>query len=75
MIRFTTFFRLLPVLVLAGWLCGLSPLALAADDKGKLYTAYNLWYEKPTRISSVNYHIGGMIPVGSKVSSAEVTRK
>jgi hypothetical protein len=41
----------------------------------KVYTAYNLWYEKPERLYCVNYHRGTMIPAGTEVASVKVARK
>ena len=33
-----------------------------------LYTAYNLWYENPDKISCVNYQRGARIPAGTRVN-------
>ena len=33
----------------------------------KLYTTYNIWYEIPWNISSINYQRGKIIPFGSEV--------
>ncbi|MFQ5589536.1 MAG: hypothetical protein ACE5HE_00090 [Phycisphaerae bacterium] len=38
----------------------------------KIYTAYNLWYEKPENISCVNYRRGVMIPAGTELASIEL---
>ena len=35
--------------------------------EGAYYTKVNIWYEKPEKILSTNYHKGSMIPVGSEV--------
>ncbi len=37
--------------------------------EGPLYTAYNLWYEKPDVMWSANYRKGILIPAGSEVTS------
>lgn len=37
------------------------------------YTLANIWYEKPNRIYSTNYHKGAMIEVGTKVTIKEVS--
>jgi hypothetical protein len=37
-----------------------------------LYTAYNIWYEKPDAISSANYKTGKMLPGGTPVRSIQV---
>jgi len=31
------------------------------------YTRANIWYENPSKIRSTNYHVGTILPVGSKV--------
>ncbi|MDL1964971.1 MAG: hypothetical protein LWW98_11745 [Deltaproteobacteria bacterium] len=31
------------------------------------YTGVNIWYEKPNKISSINYHKGTKLPIGTKV--------
>ena len=41
------------------------------DPKPLLYTAYNLWYEKPGSMSSINYHIGAFIPAGTQVTNIQ----
>lgn len=39
-----------------------------AQEGGGLYTQVNIWYEKPMKIPSTNYHVGAMLPVGTKVT-------
>ena len=39
----------------------------ATAGSSALYTAYNLWFENPEKMSSVNYHTGAIILAGSKV--------
>ncbi len=39
------------------------------------YTAVNIWYDHPMKIWSTNYHAGAMLPVGTKVTIDEVSRK
>ncbi|MBR2425413.1 MAG: hypothetical protein IKB16_01605 [Lentisphaeria bacterium] len=34
---------------------------------GKIYTAYNIWYEDPANVSSVNYLKGSILPFGTQV--------
>jgi len=41
--------------------------ALQVSENTPLYTAYNIWYEIPWKISSINYHKGKIIPFGSAV--------
>jgi hypothetical protein len=38
----------------------------------RLFTAYNIWYENPDAVSSVNYKTGVMLPAGTAVRSIEV---
>lgn len=42
----------------------------------KLYTTYNIWYEIPWNISSINYQKGKIIPFGTQIQiiSADPTR-
>ena len=54
------------ILVLAS---GLGNIASAAD---RLFTAYNVWFEQPTKMYSTNYQKGNMLPAGSEVK--EVSR-
>lgn len=51
-----------------------APLALLAAD-GQMYTTVNIWYEKPMKIPSTNYHKGAMLPVGTKVRLEDVETK
>lgn len=39
----------------------------------KLFTAYNLWYEQPERLYSINYKKGGLIPAGTEVVNLSIT--
>ena len=49
--------------------------AMAAEQvNGKtFYTTANIWYEEPDQIESTNYHIGAILPVGTKVKITEVS--
>ncbi len=40
---------------------------VGAGPEDKIYTAYNIWYEDPARVMSINYHRGQMIPFGTQV--------
>ena len=40
----------------------------AATAQSKLYTACNLWYEKPDRMYSTGYQKGAMLPAGSEAT-------
>lgn len=41
----------------------------------KLYTAYNIWYEKPEKLYAINYKKGIMISAGTEVDDAKVVTK
>lgn len=46
----------------------ISKLALAEVELGENYfTTANIWYENPDRMSSLNYHVGKILPLGTKV--------
>lgn len=36
------------------------------------YTAYNIWYENPKKIYSINYKKGNLIPAGSEVDNLKL---
>ena len=40
---------------------------LQLTRSGKVYTSYNVWYEDPMDISSLNYLTGKILPFGSEV--------
>lgn len=42
-------------------------------ESNEYYTAYNIWFENPTRISSINYKRGSRLPAGSVVSNVRVS--
>jgi hypothetical protein len=39
---------------------------------GPIYTAYNVWYQKPDCIPSINFKVGTLIPAGKKVVSVQL---
>src|SRR5260221_3252222 len=41
--------------------------ANAASAADRLYTAYNIWFEQPTKVYSTNYQKGNIFPAGSEV--------
>src|SRR5258708_15126817 len=41
--------------------------ANAASAADQLYTAYNIWFEQPTKVYSTNYQKGNIFPAGSPV--------
>jgi hypothetical protein len=55
-----------------------APLLSAQQGRGApaedtpLFSAYNIWYEKPNAIPSVNYKVGRMLSAGTPVRSAAV---
>ncbi len=48
--------------------------ALQMPQGSKVYTAYNIWYEDPSDIPAVNYHKGKIIPFGTEIEFAGVTK-
>ena len=64
----------LGVLFLIAGSTAFSTVGFAADP-GAYYTKINIWYEKPQKILSTNYHKGTMIPVGSEVEVIKNGRK
>ena len=68
------------VLMLTGCFAFLVPWAVFGSSKastsGKVYTAYNMWYEtnKESSMWAINYKTGNMIPAGTEVVSVEVKR-
>ena len=40
---------------------------------GKLYTSYNLWYEKADHVNSINYLKGSILPFGTEVEITKAT--
>ena len=61
----------LSTLLLAG-LVLMSFLPLRAQT---FYTAYNVWYEKPTAVYCINYQRGTMIPAGTEINNVEIAGK
>jgi len=43
-----------------------------AQPETQLYTACNLWYEKPNRISSINYKRGTRLPAATPIRDAQI---
>ena len=43
----------------------------AASAADKLYTAYNIWFEQPTKVYSTNYQKGNILPAGSEVKDVK----
>ena len=41
--------------------------ANAASAADQLYTAYNIWFEQPTKLYSTSYQKGNLFPAGSEV--------
>ena len=54
---------LVAILALAG--------ANAASAADRLYTAYNIWFEQPTKVYSTNYEKGNILPAGSEVKDVK----
>ena len=45
--------------------------ANAASAADRLYTAYNIWFESPTKVYSTNYQKGNILPAGSEVKDVK----
>ena len=45
--------------------------ASAASAADRLYTAYNIWFEQPTKVYSTNYQRGNILPAGSEVKDVK----
>ncbi len=43
----------------------------AASAADRLYTAYNIWFEQPTKVYSTNYQRGNILPAGSEVKDVK----
>jgi hypothetical protein len=49
--------------------------ASAASAADQLYTAYNIWFEQPTKVYSTNYQRGNILPAGSAVKDVNRSSK
>jgi len=49
--------------------------ANAASAADKLYTAYNIWFEQPTKVYSTNYQKGALLSAGSEVTEVSKSSK
>lgn len=49
-------------------------LAGAASAQDRLYTASNIWFEKPDKVYSTGYQKGNMLPAGSEVKDVKRSR-
>ncbi|MCP4372652.1 MAG: hypothetical protein GY797_31770 [Deltaproteobacteria bacterium] len=58
--------------IMTGFVLFLTPLQGNAASGQKIYTAYNIWFEKPERIWSINYKKGAIIPAGTQVRDVEI---
>ena len=47
----------------------------AASAADRLYTAYNVWFEQPTKVYSTNYQRGNILPAGSEVKDVSRSAK
>ena len=43
-----------------------------AQTEQELYTSYNIWFEKPEKILSINYKRGAIIPAGTQVRDVKI---
>ena len=63
------------LLVFLTGMAALPAVNFAEEAAGTYYTKFNIWYEKPEKIMSTNYHKGLIIPVGSEVEIRKRNRK
>jgi len=47
----------------------------AASAADRLYTAYNIWFEQPTKVYSTNYQKGNILPAGTEVKDVARSSK
>ncbi len=59
-------------LIMVGFVFLTAPVPGQAASGQKIYTAYNIWFEKPERIWSINYKKGAIIPAGTQVRDVEI---
>jgi len=60
------------LIIMAGFvfLTVFGPIKAIAGES--LYMAYNVWFEKPERVWSINYKKGAFIPAGTQVRDVEI---
>lgn len=67
----TGFFSMLFVSFILGGCKSSEPVnineVLQLDQANRIYTAYNIWYEKPENVSSLNYLSGKILQFGSEI--------
>ncbi len=55
---------------------GFGVSSFAADEESPIgktfYTQVNIWFENPKKIYGTNYHVGVIIPVGTKVKITDI---
>lgn len=52
-----------------------SALGNIASAQGRLYTAFNMWFEQPQKMHSTNYQKGNLLPAGSEVKEVNRSSK
>ena len=52
----------------------LSSDSFAESPSQELYNSYNMWFEKPDSMWSINYKKGAIIPAGTKIKSVKLER-
>ena len=57
---------------MAGFVFFTTPVPGKATSGQNICTAYNIWFEKPERIWSINYKKGAIIPAGTQVRDVEI---
>jgi len=62
----------LPIMLLATFSINTSVAQEAKAPAGPLFTAHNIWFEKPDKIYSINYKRGNLIPAGTAVDNVKL---
>ena len=47
----------------------------AVEAGSSYFTKVNFWYENPLKMPSTNYHVGSILPIGTKVDVLKITDK
>ena len=58
--------------IMTGFVLFMTPLQGNAASGQKIYTAHNIWFEKPEKIWSINYKKGAIIPAGTQIRDVEI---
>jgi hypothetical protein len=62
----------LPLLLAAAFLCTALLVTTMASAAEPMFTTYNMWYEVPNRMWTINYKRGNILPAGTEVKDIAV---